>query len=118
MSADSTVKLWDTQNLVNTASSQDPSFTPLDTPPESVNVFEQARHGESIGKASPIRQLVGHTRWVWDAVFSADSAYIVTASSDGTSKLWGVSSGEMVRTYAGHQKAVTAVAMNDLNDVQ
>lgn len=31
-----------------------------------------------------------HQRWVWDAVFSADSFYIVTASSDTTAKLWDV----------------------------
>ena len=66
---------------------------------------------------APVQLLFGHTRWVWDAAFSADSAYIVTASSDGTSRLWDVSSGETVCIYAGHQKAVTAVAMNDLTDV-
>lgn len=32
-----------------------------------------------------------HQRWVWDAVFSADSYYIITASSDQTAKLWDVS---------------------------
>ncbi|KAK0225154.1 WD40-repeat-containing domain protein [Armillaria nabsnona] len=26
--------------------------------------------------------LTGHQRWVWDCVFSADSAYLITASSD------------------------------------
>jgi G protein beta subunit-like protein len=35
----------------------------------------------------PTKELVGHQRWVWDAVFSADSAYIVTASSDGVRSL-------------------------------
>lgn len=57
--------------------------------------------------------LQGHQRWVWDAVFSADSNYLVTASSDNSSKLWEVASGEVVRTYTGHSKAVTAVALND-----
>lgn len=33
-----------------------------------------------------------HQNWVWDAVFSADSFYIVTASSDHSAKLWDVSS--------------------------
>ena len=32
-----------------------------------------------------------HQRWVWDAVFSADSYYIITASSDHNAKLWDVS---------------------------
>lgn len=33
------------------------------------------------------RTLVGHTRWVWDCVFSVDAAYLVTASSDATARL-------------------------------
>lgn len=33
----------------------------------------------------------GHQRWVWDAVFSADSCYLISASSDSTAKLWDVS---------------------------
>ena len=28
------------------------------------------------------KTLTGHQRWVWDAVYSEDSAYLVTASSD------------------------------------
>jgi hypothetical protein len=55
----------------------------------------------------------GHGRWVWDCVYSADSSYLVTASSDMLSKLWEVGTGEVVRTYSGHSKAVTAVALND-----
>lgn len=52
-------------------------------------------------------------RWVWDCVFSADSGYLVTASSDMSARLWEVASGTAVRTYTGHAKAVTAVALND-----
>ncbi|KAL3817547.1 hypothetical protein ACHAXA_003720 [Cyclostephanos tholiformis] len=40
-----------------------------------------------------------HRKWVWDAVFSADSSYLVTASSD--------------RQYTDHDYAVTCVALND-----
>ena len=54
-----------------------------------------------------------HQRWVWDAVFSADSSYLVTASSDHWARLWNLRSGEVVRQYAGHQSAVTCVALND-----
>lgn len=35
----------------------------------------------------------GHTRWVWDCVFSVDAAYLVTASSDATARLWDLSAG-------------------------
>jgi len=51
-------------------------------------------------------------RWVWDACFSADSAYLVTASSDFSAKLWDVHSGKVIRNY-GSQMAITAVALND-----
>ncbi|CAH1155873.1 unnamed protein product [Phaedon cochleariae] len=52
-------------------------------------------------------------RWVWDAAFSADAQYVFTASSDGYAKLWNVKKGVMEREYAGHQKAVIALAFRD-----
>jgi G protein beta subunit-like protein len=57
--------------------------------------------------------LAQHQGWVWDATYSADSSYLVTASSDHSAKLWSLSSGEVVRQYTGHQGAVTCVALND-----
>jgi WD40 repeat protein len=47
------------------------------------------------------RTLTGHTRWVWDCVFSVDAAYLVTASSDATARLWDLSSGACTRALAG-----------------
>lgn len=43
-----------------------------------------------------------HTKWVWDAVFSADSSYLVTASSDKTARLWNLRVGAPVRQYVDH----------------
>ena len=57
--------------------------------------------------------LAQHTKWVWDAVFSADSSYLVTSSSDHSARLWNLRTSEVVRTYTGHQCAVTCVALND-----
>lgn len=73
-----------------------------------------------------------HQRWVWDAAFSIDSQYLFTgkhilkkinmflnnatnflASSDGYANLWNVKTGQLERDYAGHQKAVTALAFRD-----
>jgi len=64
------------------------------------------------------KTLTGHTQWVWDCAFSADSAYLVTgniakygnfrilypsvASSDQMARLWDLSQGETVRHYSGH----------------
>lgn len=59
--------------------------------------------------------LSGHQRWVWDCSFSADSAYLVTGSSDHTARLWDLSNGETIRHYNGHQKAVTCVALHDVS---
>lgn len=59
------------------------------------------------------RTLIGHTRWVWDCVFSVDGAYLVTASSDSTARLWDVATGESIRKYQGHTKAAVCCALND-----
>lgn len=58
--------------------------------------------------------LEGHLKWVWDCTWSADSAYLVSASSDGTARLWSISSGDCICIYTGHTKALTGVALNDL----
>jgi target of rapamycin complex subunit LST8 len=61
------------------------------------------------------RCLTSHQRWVWDAVFSADSSYMVSASSDLSAKLWDLRSGDTIRNYLGHSLSVCAVALNDNN---
>lgn len=38
---------------------------------------------------------------------------IFSASSDNFVKLWNVATGDREREYAGHQKAVTALAFKD-----
>ncbi|MCO5583302.1 hypothetical protein L7F22_037212 [Adiantum nelumboides] len=74
----------------------------------TVKIWSTSRYEFALEKT-----LVGHQRWVWDAAFSADSAYLVTASSDHVARLWELSSGETVRQYNGHVKAVVACALND-----
>ncbi|KAK0536294.1 TOR complex subunit lst8 [Tilletia horrida] len=59
------------------------------------------------------KTLLGHQRWVWDLAFSADSGFLVSASSDHVGRLWDISTGETVRTYTGHDKAIVTVALND-----
>jgi len=58
--------------------------------------------------------LRGHQRWVWQCVFSVDSVYLITASSDGVVRLFDVEKGETARLYAGHHKAVTTIALQDV----
>jgi len=56
----------------------------------------------------------GHERWIWDSVFSADGKFMMTASSDGTARLWETKSGKQIRIYKEHQKGLTCIHMNDL----
>jgi len=66
-----------------------------------------------IADMTKLKALAKHQRWVWDVQFSADSSYLVTASSDTSCRLWDVSSGDTVRNFLGHHKAIVAVALND-----
>lgn len=59
--------------------------------------------------------LVGHSKWVWDATFSADSMYVLTASTDCSARLWEVETGDQISIFTGqHTKGITSVALNDL----
>ncbi|KAK2737764.1 TOR complex subunit lst8 [Myotisia sp. PD_48] len=60
--------------------------------------------------------LVNHQRWVWDCAFSADSAYLVTVSSDHYARLWELSSGQIIRQYSGHHRGAVCVALNDYSE--
>lgn len=63
---------------------------------------------------APASVLEGHVKWVWDCAFSADSAYVVTVSSDNSARLWDAQTGETIAIYTGHSKAVTCIVLNDL----
>ncbi|KAI9206361.1 WD40-repeat-containing domain protein [Polychytrium aggregatum] len=67
------------------------------------------------GAKEPSKTLKGHGRWVWDCAFSADSAYLVTGSSDHSARLWDLTTGETIRHYNGHQKAVVCIALHDVS---
>lgn len=60
--------------------------------------------------------LASHQRWVWDCAFSADSAYLVTVSSDHYARLWELSSGQIIRQYSGHHRGAVCVALNDYSE--
>ena len=80
----------------------------------SVSASSQARNTCSSRRGFALEKtLAQHQRWVWDACFSADSAYLVTASSDHSARLWDLSSGAEIRYYSGHSLAVTCCALND-----
>ncbi|KAK7928554.1 rapamycin complex subunit LST8 target [Apiospora marii] len=60
--------------------------------------------------------LTGHQRWVWDCAFSADSAYLVTACSDHSARLWELHSQQSIRQYNGHHRGTICVALNDYSE--
>ena len=57
--------------------------------------------------------IVKNQRWVWDVAFSADSQYVLTASSDGIARLWHLPSNEVRKEFQGHTKALTSLAFRD-----
>ncbi|BGP36105.1 TOR complex subunit lst8 [Rhodotorula kratochvilovae] len=101
-SADTTIKIW----------------TPTGLPPPAAGGAATPGVGGGGGIADGTgfqleKVLQGHQRWVWDMAYSADSAYLVSASSDHTARLWELASGTTVRQYSAHHKACTCVALND-----
>src|SRR5690348_4802247 len=53
--------------------------------------------------------LSGHTDGVHLVAFLPDGKRLVSASHDGTVKMWDVETGECLHTFAGHEKPVRAV---------
>ncbi|KAK2070201.1 hypothetical protein P8C59_004715 [Phyllachora maydis] len=102
-SADHTAKVW----------TVDPEMEP--PPPPSPD----ARGNTTEDDENPLEleaNLVSHQRWVWDCAFSADSAYLVTASSDHYARLWELHSQAIIRQYNGHHRGAVCVALNDYSE--
>ncbi|KAJ3300620.1 Serine/threonine-protein kinase smu1 [Borealophlyctis nickersoniae] len=55
-----------------------------------------------------IKEFRGHTSFVNDAIFSLDGSRVITASSDGTTKIWDTKTADCLATLTLHEgKAVT-----------
>ncbi|MFA5099250.1 MAG: WD40 repeat domain-containing protein, partial [Candidatus Omnitrophota bacterium] len=64
--------------------------------------LEELTTGRSIKDIVLSKTLHGHTDWVNTAQFSPDGKKIVTASDDGTAKVWDALSGKELLTLRGH----------------
>jgi WD40 repeat protein len=56
--------------------------------------------------------LGGHGGWVYSAVYSPDGTMIVSASADGTARIWDARTGLQLRTLSGHQNSVFSAAFS------
>eukprot|EP00930_Biecheleria_cincta_P040620 TRINITY_DN27824_c0_g1_i2.p1 TRINITY_DN27824_c0_g1~~TRINITY_DN27824_c0_g1_i2.p1 ORF type:complete len:323 (-),score=35.27 TRINITY_DN27824_c0_g1_i2:158-1126(-) len=60
--------------------------------------------------------LRGHSDEVTSSAWAPDGASVATTSQDGSSKLWDVSSGDLLATLEGHRDAVMAVVYSPAGD--
>jgi WD40 repeat protein len=59
-----------------------------------------------------LRELHGHSNWIWSVAFSPDGSQLVSGSWDKTVRLWSVASGKLLKTMEGHLLSVMSVAFH------
>merc|ERR1711861_115886 len=77
---------------------------------KTVMVWQLTREDGSYGYAR--RALKGHGHFVQDVVLSSDGNFALSASWDGTLRLWDLNSGTTTRRFVGHSKDVLSVAFS------
>jgi len=75
--------------------------------PEALSVFQEARAADL-----EIMAVVGHAGWVRSIAFSSDGGRIITASYDGTAKVWDAASGVELLRLSGHDGHVNSAAFS------
>jgi len=65
------------------------------------------------GEFGLYKVLYGHNKWVWDCVFTCDSVYLITVSTDTVAKVWKIDTGDVEINLVGHSKGITSVALSD-----
>jgi nucleoside phosphorylase len=73
--------------------------------------FLRVRQAATRESPALVRDLPGHTDWVTACAVTADGRRVVSASEDGTLKVWELESGRALATLKGHTGRVTACAM-------
>jgi guanine nucleotide-binding protein subunit beta-2-like 1 protein len=60
----------------------------------------------------PLHSLHGHSHFIQDIVISSDGQFALSASWDGTVRLWDLATGESTRRFVSHTKDVLSVAFS------
>jgi WD40 repeat protein len=70
-------------------------------------------HGDGIARVwdtntgRVLKELRGHTQWVWSTAFSADGSLLVTSGAvDGTARVWDPNTGDLIYVLRGHTGSV------------
>lgn len=58
----------------------------------------------------------GHSGFVMSALFSSDGKKILSASADGTAKIWDANDGKLLRSFEGHKDSVRSAAFSPDNN--
>jgi G protein beta subunit-like protein len=109
-SADHTAKIWRTADLLPITSKEADEMTSSATTIVSSGLPPWPTY-ENLSPQMVLKN--ANQRWVWDVAFSLDSQFLITGSSDNVARLWNINTGDNVREYCGHQKAITAIAFAD-----
>jgi guanine nucleotide-binding protein subunit beta-2-like 1 protein len=72
--------------------------------------FDKSAEEGSVGSAK--KRLHGHNHFVQDVVLSSDGQFALSASWDGTLRLWDLNKGTTHRRFVGHSKDVLSVAFS------
>ena len=66
----------------------------------------------TIGQELKLGLPLGHTGYVSEAKFSPDGKTVLTASGDGTARIWETYSGKLLNTLEGHTKSVKSAVFS------
>ncbi|UCJ12398.1 MAG: hypothetical protein JWS08_00775 [Phormidium sp. PBR-2020] len=95
------------QELKFTTSSQQPY--PTVKPIASLNQILEA-----LGLQTTLQsKLEAHSNWVISIALNSDGTQIVSASNDGSVRLWDVATGELLHSFDGHQAPVHSTEFNN-----
>ncbi len=59
-----------------------------------------------------LKNLIGHSGYVYSVAYSPDGTKIISGSMDGTIKIWNANTGQCLKTLKGHSEYVYSVAFS------